>query len=111
MTFGCRDGVADIISNQTQCTMLEFQPNQGFPSNLGLDELAFWNRTLSDNEITMLYYNGTNGTLCKGDPCTWNALTVITSVFNDCNDVKGKEKFSCKFAEKEHVGFRRHSGC
>lgn len=68
LTFGCRQALND---NDTQCALLEFSPNHGYMGNLGIDEIAFWNRSFTVNDVVMLYYNGTNGTFCTGNPCTF----------------------------------------
>lgn len=69
LTFGCRQA---IEGNTTQCEPLEFQPNQGYMANLGIDEIGFWKRSFTPNDVAMLYYNGTNGTFCTGNPCSFS---------------------------------------
>ncbi len=69
LTFGCRQALQD---NNTQCAPLEFYPNYGYVSDLGIDEIAFWKRSFTVNDVAMLYYNGTNGTFCKGNPCSFS---------------------------------------
>ncbi len=60
MTFGCNFG-----SNTSTCSA-------SFAiTNMFLDEISFWGRSFDQSDASNLYYNGTNGTFCIGDPCSF----------------------------------------
>ena len=51
----------DPIADTDRSLIVGMQPGRGFPLDGRLDEIAIWNRALTDSEIATLY-NGGNGT-------------------------------------------------
>ncbi len=48
-------------------------------SSGGLDQIAFWDRQLSQNDVDMLFQNESTGQFCEGDPCEWHAAAPSDS--------------------------------
>lgn len=84
-------------SNNAMSLMMGNQAGGNFPCNCSLDEIGFWNRTLSSTEAGQLYNNGNGlvpGVTLNSPSANSNNFVVLPITFNCSSILPGAVTFS-----------------